>query len=254
MNAPELLATLESQGLRLSLDGAGGLRCHGDKAKVGAILPSLKAHKPELLRLLAGKPPIPPNPDHGTDTDQETLARAIAILDAGHRLSVDGGRLVSIAKEPANRDEPGLSGMNQDQGGPVARLWNCTTPDGRHFEAYFPERIPEAEARRLTPEAVTMEPVFPTLARSDAQNGAIQPEPLAQHHLDQDQAATGIHGPGIPLVVCGACQNFQRDQIGDGTGIGSCPTVNPPGLLWPGTQRHCAKFAPIITTTNEARP
>lgn len=210
----------------------------------------IKTHKPAIIAALAGKAAAKSaDPDHGTDTDQETLARAVAMLDAGHRLSVDGGHLVAVPKNRANDSVV----ADPDQGGPIARLWNCTTADGRHFEAYFPERIHEAEARRLTPEAVAMEPVFPALAHSDAQNGAIDPEPLAQHHLDRHRGNMGTHGAEIPLVVCGECQHFRRNQIGDPvTGLGSCPTMNPPGLLWPGTERHCAKFAAITTALGPA--
>jgi hypothetical protein len=60
-------------------------------------------------------------------------------------------------------------------------------------------------------------------------------------HLDEDphqEADTG-------RVCCGDCGHFERDRIGDGTGIGNCPTVNPPDLLWPGTERHCLRFEAI---------
>ena len=59
MSAAELISSLESEGVRLSIDAAGVLRCHGDRAKVNAAMPRLKAHKPELLALLSTKPPAP---------------------------------------------------------------------------------------------------------------------------------------------------------------------------------------------------
>jgi hypothetical protein len=57
MNAAhQLITTLEQEGLRLGLDDTGALRCYGDRTKVEARLPLIRAHKPELLELLAGNP------------------------------------------------------------------------------------------------------------------------------------------------------------------------------------------------------
>jgi hypothetical protein len=56
MSAAELITTLQAEGLRLGLDDTGALRCYGDRTKVNAYLPAIRAHKPELLRLLAERP------------------------------------------------------------------------------------------------------------------------------------------------------------------------------------------------------
>lgn len=54
MNAAELLSAITGDGLTLALDGAGGIRCRGDRAKVNHHLPAIRAHKPELVLLLTG--------------------------------------------------------------------------------------------------------------------------------------------------------------------------------------------------------
>lgn len=62
-----------------------------------------------------------------------------------------------------------------------------------------------------------------------------------------------VLAPAIPKpaiterVRCNGCRHFERDTIGDGTGIGSC-AVNGAGTgrgqpcLWPNVQRACGNF------------
>jgi hypothetical protein len=70
-------------------------------------------------------------------------------------------------------------------------------------------------------------------------------------HAHQGDTDTG-------RVCCGDCGHFQRDRIGDGSGIGRCAVLdNPPGgLLWPRGERRCSKFERITagTSTSEATP
>jgi hypothetical protein len=79
MNAQDLIATIESEGLRLALDAAGNLRCHGDKAKAAAFLPKLKAHRPELVAVLSTRALAPTDPTPTPDATPDDLARADAI-------------------------------------------------------------------------------------------------------------------------------------------------------------------------------
>jgi hypothetical protein len=44
--------------------------------------------------------------------------------------------------------------------------------------------------------------------------------------------------------VCQACQHWQRDQIGDGTGLGLCE-LNQKQLPWP-NQTACSKFEGLV--------
>lgn len=38
------------------------------------------------------------------------------------------------------------------------------------------------------------------------------------------------------IQTCGNCSQFERDQVGDGTGLGNCKlNKNPRQLKWPGT-------------------
>jgi putative DNA primase/helicase len=48
------------------------------------------------------------------------------------------------------------------------------------------------------------------------------------------------------LVACADCRHFQRDRIGDGSGIGRCKVLpDPPGpLLYPRVERICEDFDP----------
>jgi hypothetical protein len=62
MSAAELISSLKSEGVRLSVDAGGNLRCQGDRDKVNAILPKLKAHRPELLALLTTRAPTAASP------------------------------------------------------------------------------------------------------------------------------------------------------------------------------------------------
>lgn len=63
MNVPELLSTLEHDGVRLALDADGELECSGNRAKVNAYLPAIRQHKPELVLLLTGTAPANDAPD-----------------------------------------------------------------------------------------------------------------------------------------------------------------------------------------------
>ncbi len=85
MNTIELLVTIDREGLRLGLDDGGGLRCYGDRAKVQALLPAIRQHKPELLAALAGKPattePDPPARELLTTDEFGAIAQASERLD-----------------------------------------------------------------------------------------------------------------------------------------------------------------------------
>lgn len=59
MNAANILAQLEVEGVRLSLAPAGGLQVSGAKEVVGRLLPLLRGHKAEIVALLTTAPPCP---------------------------------------------------------------------------------------------------------------------------------------------------------------------------------------------------
>lgn len=72
-----------------------------------------------------------------------------------------------------------------------------------------------------------------------------EPEALAE---DQHQGDTDTG-----RVCCGDCGHFERDRIGDGSGIGACAVLDRPpgGLLYPRIDRRCSRFEAITTDASE---
>lgn len=63
----------------------------------------------------------------------------------------------------------------------------------------------------------------------------VEPEPEVELHIETVAAR--------PLVTCGTCQHWERDRVGDGSGLGSCavsaPASREPGTLWPNSAHRC---------------
>jgi hypothetical protein len=112
MNAAELIHEAKARGIELWAEGSA-LRYRGNPESIGVLLPELKAHKPELLRLLAGEPaelhqgnPAPmPHPEeensptgtvNGYDaTDDRRACRDCLNLSAGRCLAAQRGEIIA---------------------------------------------------------------------------------------------------------------------------------------------------------------
>jgi hypothetical protein len=68
------------------------------------------------------------------------------------------------------------------------------------------------------------------------------PEPL-HSPLGSREAREAASGP----ACCGGCRHFERDTVGDGSGIGQCAAGVPARAGWPArypnSERHCREFA-----------
>lgn len=131
MNALDLLATLKQEGLRIGLDDNGGLRCFGDRAAITRLLPVIKQHKPELLRILTAKAtndPTKESPDEirpddvHTDCEPERLypgsgrqhGRGASVLPSvGCMARGDNPPQAGPAPASATEPTPALTGANQ---------------------------------------------------------------------------------------------------------------------------------------------
>lgn len=90
MTAAELLPTLQSAGITLSLTDRGTLRYQGDESAVSHWLPEIRTHKPALIALLTqaandapGDPP-PLSPADQAAIEESIVERAsILEFDAG---------------------------------------------------------------------------------------------------------------------------------------------------------------------------
>lgn len=144
MNAAELLSILETEGLRLGLDDGGGLRCYGDRAKTSALLPTIRRHKPEILALLTvqasdskSNPPHDPLNPAGDPELSRLLTlpagkRIVALVQAGFRCEVEGGRLARVVRWRTSRPSRKPWVENQHQGDTEEGRVCCG--DCGHFE------------------------------------------------------------------------------------------------------------------------
>jgi hypothetical protein len=91
-------------------------------------------------------------------------------------------------------------------------LWAIRHADGSLASHSFTPPEPLAEVRRLYPDALLIEPEDDSgeLVETDPEDI----EPPRKAHV-------------IELVTCSTCQHWRRDQVGDGSGLGSCEIEAP---------------------------
>lgn len=78
MTAADLLTQARADGLTVALEPPARLTLRGDPASVARWAPVLRPHKPALLALLSGPPPLPP--ETGEAIRESVLERA-AIME-----------------------------------------------------------------------------------------------------------------------------------------------------------------------------
>jgi hypothetical protein len=89
-----------------------------------------------------------------------------------------------------------------------------------------------------------------------------EPEALDENPRQEADQGTGymvdalLGDADAGRVCCGDCAHFERDRIGDGSGIGKCAVLaDPPGgLLYPRIERRCGKFAAITVAVETVDP
>ena len=111
MNPSTMLAECAKAGVVLSLNPQGGIQAAGDRGAVAKLLPTIKAHKPELLAALAGKAQqATQQPESLLDECKRLTVEVIGGNDAfpwqGRTLDADGARLYAFKRfETATRED-----------------------------------------------------------------------------------------------------------------------------------------------------
>lgn len=149
MTAAELLPTLQSAGITLSLTDRGTLRYQGDESAVSHWLPEIRTHKPALIALLtqaANDAPGDPPPLSPADqvAIEESIVERAAILE--HDAGMDR-RQAEIAAQSAMRVFRALVAMpnGQDPRWLVLLAPGCDLAEARatlHGQ-FGPERVLE---------------------------------------------------------------------------------------------------------------
>jgi hypothetical protein len=212
---------LESDGNRITVRPASRLT-DGQREFI-------RKHKPELLAALAAKPEAAPAEAFALvrawlqalgESDAATVAEVLDLCRADpETLRYHAAR----ASEPLP-DHPPASEADLDHAERVAEAIRAgwTWHKGQWFA---PGTWKPADADRADPP--------PTVSVNNSFNPHV--------------------GAGAGRVACRDCWNFQRDPIGDGSGIGRCAKLaDPPGgLLYPRIERRCGEFE---ANTSEAAP
>lgn len=240
MNARDLITEARAQGVDLWADGEA-LGYRGDPESITALLPQIKAHKPELLRLLVGKasPPAPaevpandPTPPTGTDAPAcGGLQKVTRQPPANHHPLTDAALSCLIARTAHAHGVPALA------------VWQwLDVGDIEGLRAGEPEHVA----------------AFPLCVASAVALGQLQPSGHAltpPPNIENATTGTRIEKRGIPvarplvgagMVCCGNCGNWTAPH---GDGPGRCGREVKPtaaqGPLCRNVPRYCAAFAPI---------
>lgn len=113
MNSSDLIQECRRSGVTLAADEDGGLTYRGDRAAINRLLPTIKAHKPDLLRILTAQATEVSPDDVHTDCDPERLypgnGRQHPLCDSrfqAHRGLARNDQTAQAGPAPASATEP----------------------------------------------------------------------------------------------------------------------------------------------------
>jgi len=119
------------------------------------------------------------------------------------------------------------------------RLWLVTHLDGRSVSHSFTPGATLTEVRGWYPDALSIEP-------EDA-----RPGPLERDTRPAEAPAVPAPTNRLPAAVaCATCLHLLPDQVGDGSGLGTCqadaPASRQAGSCWPGSTPRCTAMGRAI--------
>ena len=218
MNALALLAETEKAGISLAATERGTLKYSGDPDALAHWLPEIRAHKAEILAMLAANDPEPVKTSRlylvtQLDGAQFSLARNPPATLAEIERDYPGAVIEPIPDPPP---APSLSGENLQLAYAVLRAWQEDDTatglewiDGLARDPVMLEQM-HGQAQRLGLAAPAPAP---------------EPTPSAQPETPR------------PTATCARCRRFERNPVNPSGGFGKCladaPASRKAGSCWP---------------------